>query len=347
MKRVLLTAAIAVIILSITDKPAGAADFSKLFKKVKPSVVVIMTIERGTSMGSSGETTMPGFGSGFIISKDGLIITAAHVVQMADVVNVKLHDGKIFSATIKGTVSAADVALIKLDHAPKDLVPATLGDSDKAMVGEEVFVIGSPYDIEYTLTTGHISGRRKPGELSNHMVLSEFIQTDAAINKGNSGGPLFNTKGEVIGIVSHIITESGGFQGLGFASTIKTAKTFLIDQSPFWAGIDAVLLTGDQAEALNIPQDTGYLVQRVALNSLGSRLGLRTGDVPVSFGLHEMMLGGDIILEIQGIPVSSGLEERKEIRKALSGIPDDGEINVRVLRAGKVVVLSAVKATKQ
>ena len=139
---------------------------------------------------------------------------------------------------------------------PKGVTPVTLGDSDKVEVGDEIFVIGAPYGISQTLSVGHLSGRhRLPSNESATSV--EFLQTDAAINTGNSGGPMFDMEGNVIGIVSSIMSHTGGSEGLAFATAANTAKQLLLERKPFWSGIDGLVVTGALAKALNLPQAAG------------------------------------------------------------------------------------------
>jgi len=323
---------------------AEGRSLSTLFKQIKPAVVVITTTEHGFSKQELGEKVWSRkVGSGVVVSKDGLIMTAAHVVQLADAVSVKLSSGHITSATILSSVVMADLALIKLDKLPEDLVVAEMGDSDKMEIGDEVFVVGSPYQVEYTLTVGHVSGRREAEGFSNELVPVEFLQTDAAINKGNSGGPMFNMDGQVVGIVSHIISESGGYEGLGFAVAINSAKELLLNQTAFWHGVEFFPLSQDLAKAFNLPQEYGFLIQRVAVDSLGHKLGLQQGKIPVKIGEHEFMIGGDIILEIQGIRVLDDLENAQKIRKFTMGIAKGQKIKIKVLRSGKIVTLVGKK----
>jgi len=131
--------------------------------------------------------------------------------------------------------------------------------------------VGAPYGLSPTLSAGHISGRYRPGNKVVGASAIEFLRTDAAINSGNSGGPVFNLSGEVVGIVSQILTKSGGSEGIGFAATSKIARQLLLDQKMFWSGVEGMLIEGDLARALNLPQAAGFLIQRVAKGSPGPR----------------------------------------------------------------------------
>jgi serine protease Do len=317
-----------------------ARSFNEAFNRVNPTVVVIFTKERGYSKEKFGEMQTSGnLGSGFVISRDGLIMTAAHVVQVADEVMVQFLDGTQADAKVMGVDKTADVALLKLENPPRKLFVAKLGNSDEVKIGDQVFVVGAPHGLFHTLTVGYISGRRRPGNLSDELLPIEFLQTDAAINTGNSGGPMFNQNGEVIGIVSSILSQSGGFEGVGFAASINVAKELLINQKPIWTGIDPYFVAGVLAQALNIPQEAGILIQRVAQNSPGYHLGFKPSTIPAKIGDQELFIGGDIVLAVQGISISLNLEALRKIRETLAAHPDLTNLEFKVLREGKIVNL--------
>jgi len=189
------------------------------------------------------------------------------------------------------------------------------------------------------LTKGIISGLRRPQNFEDQLLPLEFLQTDASVNKGNSGGPMFNMKGEVVGIVSFILSESGGFEGMGFAASINVAKEILFEQKSFWTGIDGYFLTGELAMALNVPQEAAILIQRVAQDSPGQQLGLKPGNMLVKIGEQKVVIGGDIILAIEDIPFSTDAEALKKIRETALGKPGLKGLKFKVLRAGKVITL--------
>ncbi|MBW2601468.1 MAG: trypsin-like peptidase domain-containing protein [Deltaproteobacteria bacterium] len=315
-----------------------------MFKEVNPAVVTILATGHGYSKTRPGEKVVSkGLGSGFVVGKNGLVMTAAHVVQVADTVVVEFLNGKKIGARVQGSVALADVALLQLDKVPSGLVSAPLGDSDKVSVGDEVFVIGAPYGVSHTLTVGHMSGRRKPEGRSSQLLPIELLQTDAAINSGNSGGPMFNTKGEVIGIVSHILSKSGGFEGLGFAVSMNTANALLMQEKSFWTGLEFIFLSGPLAKALNVPQEAGLLVQRVADKSLGYFMLLEPSKIPVKIGRDEFFIGGDIILDVGGARVSTDVEDMRRIRRTIMNVPPGRRIKAKVLRGGKILELFTAK----
>ncbi len=319
---------------------AMGQNYRKLFERVDPAVVTIHTVERNVAVGSpTGTVAQPGLGSGFLIDADGHVMTAAHVVQTADLVEVEFVDGTRVTAAVISSDPVKDVALLKLDEVPENAVWTEIGDSDEASIGDEVFVIGAPLGLGHTLTVGHISSRRLTGDGMMQGIQAETLQTDAAINQGNSGGPLFNQRGEVIGIVSHIRSRSGGSDGLGFAITINTAVETLLRNDMPWTGMSGILLAGALAEVLNVPQDYGYLVQRIALNSPSSRIGLRSSNIRVAIAEQEILIGGDIILAVDGIEISPDFDAA--FRAHRLDKPAGELFRLRVLRAGRVVDLTS------
>lgn len=320
-----------------------AQDLSVLFEKVSSSVVQILTKEKEViGTGQMKQTvTAEGLGSGVLISKEGLILTAAHVVQTAEEVKVVFNNNETIPAKIIATEKVADVALIKLVWPPSDknIYISKVADSDNVKTGEQVIVIGSPYGLAQSLSVGHISGRHEKKSVSHNMTLMQFFQTDAAINTGNSGGPMFNMNGEVIGIVSYILSESGGFQGLGFAATSNMATKLLLEGKGVWFGIDGVLISGGMAKILNLPQGGGILVQKVADLSPGAIMGLQGGIYKMEIEEQEFTVGGDIILTIQGQKVENE-DDMLDLGKKIKALNEKDIMKVTVMRGGKIVELS-------
>jgi S1-C subfamily serine protease len=332
--------ALAILTVLILTSTAESADYRKLFAQANPSVVVLYTIERQVAPQTElGEVALPGLGSGFVVDNEGHVMTAAHVVQTADLVQVEFIDGTKVTAAVVASDPVKDVALLKLDKVPEGLKPAKLGDSEKVRVGDEIFVIGAPYGLTHTLTVGHISARHKNESGAMGVVRAETFQTDAAINQGNSGGPMFNQHGEVVGIVSYIRTQSGGSDGLGFAVTSNAAVEALIEERMRWSGMSGTVVTGQLAKALNVPQQSGYLVQKVAANSPAARLGLMPSKIPAIIGGQQVLIGGDIILAIEGVKITPDV--MGDVRRELPDIKPGSIIKLTILRAGKVIELSA------
>ncbi len=259
-------------------------------------------------------------GSGFVVSSEGYIITNAHVVEdngtRASSVSVMFKnadgtDSTKVPATIVGIDETSDVALLKIDPAKApQLLALTLGDSSAVQVGEPVVAIGNPLGYDFTVTSGIVSAVNRNLESPNGSVIPDGIQTDAAINSGNSGGPLFNAHGEVIGINEQIATQSGGNEGLGFAVPINTAKN-VIEQlkssgrvTYAWLGIQGQSITSDVAGALGLKVDNGVLIAAVTQGSPAEKAGLKGGSQQSQLQGQTLVGGGDIITAIDGEKVS-------------------------------------------
>jgi S1-C subfamily serine protease len=310
----------------------------KVFERVSPSVVIVRTKQREVATGGRGVVSFSEVGSGVLISADGKVLTAAHVVDTADEIVVELLTGEVVRAEVIASEPAADVSLLQLDRVPSRARIAKLGDSDAVRVGDEIFVVGAPYGIGHTLTVGHVSARHRPNTVYRGMAKAEFLQTDAAINQGNSGGPMFSMKGEVIGVVSHIISKSGGFEGLAFVVTSNMARDLLLVQKSFWSGVDGYVLSGDLAGVFNLPQAEGLLVQRLAKGSPAAAAGLQGGTMKATIVGQELTVGGDIILDVNGISYA-GPGGREAIREALTRLPEGADIPLTVLRRGQLIKL--------
>ncbi len=317
-----------------------AQNLSKIYKKVNSSVVVIKTINE-VSAGTGDRmnvNTVQGQGSGVLISEDGLIWTASHVVHTADLVAVKFPDGDIYEAEVLSSNTLADVALIKIseDFQLKEKHIAKIGNSDLLQTGDDIFVIGAPRGLEQTLSKGIVSGRLTPDGMSDQFLPIEYIQTDASINPGNSGGPLFNMNGEVIGIASFILSEDGGFNGIGFGASSNVATKLLMESRNIWTGMEFVLLTNELARVFNLPQAAGVLVTTVSeRGGIGNKLGLKGGYLKTTIEGRELLVGGDIILSIAGIELSTP-EAFLELREKWYSLTDSDSFTVKYLRAGKI-----------
>ena len=320
----------------------NAQSLSELYQRVNSSIVVIKT-QSNISAGLGDKkkvNTEEGLGSGVLISSDGLIWTASHVIHSAERIAVKFTDGDVYEAEVLSSSPSADVALIKIigDFQLKNKHVATIGDSDKVIIGQEIFVIGSPLGIEQTLTRGIVSGKITQGNLNESFSPVEFIQTDAAINPGNSGGPLFNMNGEVIGIASFIMSQSGGFVGLGFGASSNVATKILMNQKSIWSGMEFAFLEGEMAEVFNLPQEAGLLVLSVTSKGLGNKLGLRGGYINATIEGSSLLIGGDILLEIAGVKLENA--ESLDLLKKKMVIFENSNFEVKYLRAGKVYTSS-------
>lgn len=314
-------------------------NLTDLYKKVNSSVVVIDIVSLAPE--TTGRTlemvAQSSQGSGVLISPKGLIWTAAHVVQSAEEVQVEFLDGDVYEAIVVTTNPQGDLALIEIkgEFNLKNKEVAKIGNSDELLIGEDVFVLGAPHGFKQSLSKGILSGRYTPENLVNDFVPIEFLQTDAAINPGNSGGPMFNMKGEVVGIASRIFTNSGGFEGIGFAMTSNLATKLLMEEPGLWAGIESILIDGSIAMALNVPQEAGLLITSLSSKGAASALGLQGGFIAAVIEGNELIIGGDIILEIGGITIKNN-NSIFQIRNRLMEYKKGELITMTILRNGKV-----------
>lgn len=332
MKKTMIIAAIAVL-----SQLADAQNLADLFETSKYSVVTIYYDEQvNTGTGDPRTfTSQMGLGSGVLIS-DSMVLTASHVVANAEGIMVEFFEGEKIPAVTYRLSKMADVAIIKIESAPASARVAVIGNSDETRIGEEIFVIGAPMGLPYSLSRGVISGRQSEKKINGDGNMLEFFQTDAAINTGNSGGPMFNYKGEVIGIVSSILTRSGGFEGIGFAATSQVAKSLLTARSSKYFGVEAVPLTIELARILNVPQESGWLVQNVVKGSPAGSIGLLGGYRKVTISDEDLLLGGDIILQVDHIQIKSE-ESVFEIFDHLDSVESTFTHKIKVLRAGEIM----------
>jgi serine protease Do len=312
------------------------ADVGAVFEKVNPTVVVVRA--KGRDVTGGGLVGFTEVGSGVLISADGKVMTAAHVTQGMDDITVEFIGGETVRARTVAEEPAADLELLQLERVPAGAKVATLGDSNTVRVGDPVLIVGAPYGLSHSMSAGWVSARWPPNSVYRAMPLAEFLQTNATINTGNSGGPMFNMKGEVIGIVSHNISKSGGSEGLGFVVSINTAKLLLLERPSFWSGLDGRLISGPLAQIFNLPQSTGYLVKSVAKGSPADAVGLRGGAVLATIMGEQLVVGGDIILKVQGISIGDAADHRR-VRDILAAVPPGAEFVMTVLRLGQVIEL--------
>jgi S1-C subfamily serine protease len=255
-----------------------------------------------------GLVPQEGQGSGFVIDKEGHILTNYHVIAEARQVEVTLHNRKKYKATIVGVDKSHDLAIVQI-KAP-DLQPMTLGDSANLQVGQKVYAIGNPFGLAGTLTRGIVSSIRQVQE-PDGLVIDEAIQTDAAINPGNSGGPLLNWHGEVIGINTMIASSVGQSAGIGFAIPINTAKAVVNDLVTLGRvrrpalGVRTIPIDAEIAEELGLAADYGLLIVQAVPGGSADRAGLRGGAERAYLGNIPIMIGGDLIVAIDGEKIES------------------------------------------
>ncbi|MBA97406.1 Do family serine endopeptidase [Sulfitobacter sp.] len=330
--------------------PAGG--YADLVETISPSVVFIEV--SGTTTQAAPQLDMPqgmpeelrkrfeqmmpqsqaqpqpvqGLGSGFIISKDGQIVTNNHVVEGADSVKVKLSDGRTFDATVVGSDRMTDIALLKIE-ADVDLPTVKFGSSDAMRVGDEVVAMGNPFGLGGTVTTGIISAKSRN---INSGPYDDFIQTDAAINRGNSGGPLFNNAGEVIGVNTAILSPGGGSVGIGFSVPSDLVQKIVADLADDgtitrgWLGVQIRPMTDEVAQVLGYGTPKGAVIEAVGDDSPAKKAGLEQGDIILSFD------GTDIT-------------ELRDLTRAVAETKPDAKADVVVLHKGKEVTRAVTIGT--
>jgi S1-C subfamily serine protease len=275
-----------------------------------------------------------GQGSGFIIDKEGHILTNYHVIADARQVEVTLHNRKKYRATVIGMDKSHDLAVIQI-KAPA-LTPMVLGESRNLQVGQKVYAIGNPFGLSGTMTRGIISSIR-PVQEPDGMVIDEAIQTDAAINPGNSGGPLLNWHGEVIGINTMIASNVGQSAGIGFAIPINTAKAVLNDLVTLGRvrrpalGVRTIPITPELAEQMGLPSDFGLLIVQVVSGGAAERAGLRGGNERAYIGNIPIMLGGDLIIGIDGQDV----QDQQDLSQMMNNHRAGDTIRITIYRGKK------------
>ncbi len=306
-----------------------------VYKKNIPSVVNV-TSRAVTFDFFYGLVPQEGQGSGFIIDKDGHILTNYHVIADARQVEVTLHNRKKYKATIVGTDPAHDLAVIQI-KAP-DLVPAILGDSRNLQVGQKVYAIGNPFGLAGTMTRGIVSSIR-PVREPNGARIGDAIQTDAAINPGNSGGPLMNWHGEVIGINTMILSSVGQNAGIGFAIPINTAKAVLNDLMTLGRvrrpalGLVTIPISPELADEMGLSVDYGLLIVQVTPGGSADLAGLRAGTERAYLGNTPIMLGGDLIVAIDGQKV----EDEQDLSQVMNNHRAGDTVKITIYRGKKKI----------
>jgi len=308
----------------------------RIYRQASPAVANILT--KATEYDFFMDPVpIEGAGSGFVIDPRGYILTNFHVVEGAQSIEVVLGDQSRYPAKFIGADQRNDVALIKIDPKGKRLVALALGDSGAIQVGQKVLAIGNPFGFQSTLTTGVVSALGRTVQTSQTTFIDEAIQTDAAINRGNSGGPLINSRGEVIGINSAIYTPTGTTAGIGFAIPINTAKSIANDLITdgrvhrAFLGIETMPVNDWLSQALDLPVQDGLLVEMVTRGSPAAGAGIRGGDRVAQAGMRKIAIGGDVIVAIDGQKIANQFDMNVILNRKRPG----DSVNVSLYRGGK------------
>jgi len=302
----------------------GAATFADVYANAYKSVVEITASGSETNQ-FGGQQDQQAQGSGFVYSSDGIVVTNQHVVDGSSSFSIRFWDGSTHKATLVGTDPSTDLAVLRVDAPDSLLVPLALGNSNSLEVGDEVAAIGSPFGLEGTLTTGVVSALHRQMTAPNNFTITDSIQTDAAINHGNSGGPLLDTRGRVIGVNAQIESDSGGNDGIGFAIPSNTVRS-IVDQLVEDGNVEHAYL-GVQITAVQ----NGVVVTEVRSGTPAEDAGLHASTGTKTVNGVEVPTGGDVIVEVDGNPITTSAE----LQSAVDAKQPGDTMTLTILRDGK------------
>jgi S1-C subfamily serine protease len=308
----------------------------RIYKQASPAIANIVT--RAVQYDFFFDAVpVEGAGSGFVIDTDGHILTNYHVVQGAETIEVTLGDQSRYKAKYIGADTRNDIALLQIDPKGRKIATLPLGDSRNLLVGQRVLAIGNPFGFQSTLTTGVVSSLGRTVQTSESTFIDEAIQTDAAINRGNSGGPLLNSRGEVIGINSAIYAPTGTTAGIGFAIPINTARRAAEDLISTGhvrhatLGAEGRAIWPNLADALHLGVQQGILIERVVPGGPAAQAGIRGGTRSVLAGLQELQIGGDVLVAVNGKELASQMDLNLLLNRAGPG----DTVTLTIVRDGK------------
>src|ERR1700723_3922568 len=317
---------------------AFEAENVRIYRQASPAVanVVTRTVEYDFFF---NPVPVEGAGSGFVIDTEGHILTNYHVIQGAQTIEVTLGDRSRFKAKLIGVDTRNDLALVKIDPAGRKLTTLPLGDSRNLLVGQRVLAIGNPFGFQSTLTTGVVSSLGRTVQTRENTFIDEAIQTDASINQGNSGGPLLNSHGEVIGINSAIYAPTGTTAGIGFAIPINTARRAAEDLISTGhvrhasLGAEGRAICPNLADALHLGVQQGILIERVVPGGPAAQAGIRGGTRSVLAGLQELRIGGDVLVAVNGKELTSQMDLNLLLNREWPG----DTVTLTIVRDGKKI----------
>src|SRR5277367_2175521 len=312
------------------------AENVRIYRQASPAVanIVTRTVEYDFFY---NPVPVEGAGSGFLIDTDGHILTNFHVVQGAQTIEVTLGDLTKYEGKLIGADTRNDIALIKIDTKGKKLTPLPLGDSRNLQVGQRALAIGNPFGFSSSLTTGIVSALGRTVQTSETTFIDEAIQTDASINRGNSGGPLLDSHGQVIGINSAIYSPSGAAAGIGFAIPINTGRRVAEDLIKYGRvrratlGAEGRALWPQLAEALKLSVQQGILIERVEPGGAAAQAGIRGGNKSMVAGLQELRIGGDVLIAVDGKAITNQMDLNLMLNRSQPG----NSVTLTIVRDGK------------
>src|SRR6202451_2560762 len=310
----------------------------KVYRAASPAVANILT--KATEYDFFMDPVpVEGAGSGFVIDEKGYILTNFHVVQEAQSIEVVLGDQTRYPGKFIGADQRNDVALVKIDPKGKHLTALPLGDSTKLQVGQKVLDLGNPFGFQSTLTTGVVSALGRTVQTGETTFIDEAIQTDASINRGNSGGPLLDSHGQVIGINSAIYAPNGTTAGIGFAIPINTARRVAEDLIKYGRvrratlGAEGRALWPGLAEALKLNVQQGILIERVEPGGAAAAAGIRGGNKSMAAGLQELRIGGDVLIAVDGKAITNQMDLNLMLNRSQPG----NSVTLTIVRDGKQI----------
>jgi len=323
---------------TIPTAAGKALTVNQIYRRSGPGVVQITSTIASSGSGDQFQQASQALGSGFVLDREGHIVTNYHVVEGATSTEVRFSNDDTLKATLVGSDPSTDVALLKVEASAGALTPLSLADSAKVEVGDAVVAIGNPFGLERTVTTGIVSALQRAVKAPNGFSIDHVIQTDAAINHGNSGGPLLDTRGDVIGINSQIETggSGDGNVGIGFAVPANTVKTVVaqllasgkVDHA--YLGVSAVELTQDVASSFKLPVTEGLVIQTVTAGSGASGAGLKAGTDQAVIAGQSLRMGGDVIVAADGTKVAT----IDELRDVVAAHKPGDRIELDIYRGG-------------
>jgi S1-C subfamily serine protease len=324
--------------VSVTNSDPAASTsaltIGEIYRRAYKGVVEI-TVTSTSSNPFGGDQAQRSQGSGFVFDSEGHIVTNEHVVDGAKSVSVRFWNGDVHKATVVGSDSSTDLAVIKVDAPSSLLSTLSVGDSGKVLVGDGVVAIGSPFGLEETVTSGIVSALHRQMEAPNSFTINDSIQTDAAINHGNSGGPLLNAQGEVIGVNAQIRSDGGGSDGVGFAipsNTIKLIATQLIDKGKVehaYLGVEVETIPGSVASQLDLVE--GVELRTVRNGTPAAKAGLHGSTGTKVVDGDQYATGGDVITEFDGKAITTS----EELQRAVDAKRPGDTVSVTYWRGGK------------
>jgi S1-C subfamily serine protease len=288
----------------------GAKSVQQIYQQAGPGVVQVTSTSVVSDNPFFGPQEATSLGSGFVVDKDGYIVTNYHVIQDAREVEVNFSGDDRVPAKVVGSDASTDLAVLKIGAQARALTPLPLGNSDAVRVGDAVVAIGNPFGLERSVTAGIVSALQRDITAPNGYTIDKVIQTDAPINHGNSGGPLLNARGEVIAVNSQIESETGGNVGIGFAVPVNTVKEVVAQIKErgrvehAYLGIEMQAISDELSETFNLPVDEGVLIVNVVDGSPADEAGLKGGDKTVIVEGTSYGLGGDIVTRVDGQAVT-------------------------------------------